>query len=673
MANPDALKIPKTAPYLWHGGDYNPEQWPRDVWKEDFRLMQKAGVTAATVGVFSWASLQPAEHQFTFEWLDEILDGLHAHGIHVILATPSAAPPAWVSQAYPETLRSDERGIRNRHGGRVNYCPNSPDYRRLSGNIARELANRYKNHPALILWHVSNEYGGRCLCETCAARFREWLRARYGTLDELNARWWTAFWSHTYTDWSQIMPPLKGAETLTHGLNIDYFRFMTDTQLECFCNERDILRSITPDMPITTNLMGAYKPLDYRRWSKEMDVIAWDCYPQPNQSSGEIAFLHDMNRGLKDGQPFLLMEQTPSSQNWQAINALKRPGVLRLWSYLAVAHGADSVLYFQWRRGRGGCEKFHGAVVEHSGREETRVFREVSQIGAELRHLGSAVIGARTNAQVGILFDWDNWHALDDAIGPVRDKRYYDTVRKHYLAFYRKNIAVDVIFPDSDFSKYAVVIAPMMYMLKAGVAEKVEALVAGGGTFVTTYFSGVVDETDLVFETGYPGPLSRVLGIQVEEIDAMYDDQTNTIVMQDGSGVYLCRRLADLLHAETAEALATYGSGFYQGMPVVTKNDFGKGCAYYLASDPDDHFLDDFYENLLRKHAIAPTLRAPKGVEVTVRRKDGSAILFVLNHNPAPVSFSLETGTFRDLITNETISDQLTLSSYGVRILIEQK
>jgi beta-galactosidase len=311
-------------------------------------------------------------------------------------------------------------------------------------------------------------------CETCAARFREWLRARYGTLDELNARWWTTFWSHTYTDWSQIMPPLKGAETLTHGLNVDYFRFMTESQLECFCNERDILRSIAPDVPITTNLMGAYKPLDYRRWSKEMDVIAWDCYPQPNQSSGEIAFMHDMNRGLKDGQPFLLMEQTPSSQNWQAINALKRPGVLRLWSYLAVAHGADSVLYFQWRRGRGGCEKFHGAVVEHSGREETRVFREVSQIGAELRQLGSAVIGARTDAQVGILFDWDNWHALDDAIGPVRDKRYYDTVRKHYLAFYRKNIAVDVIFPDSDFSKYAVVIAPMMYMLKAGVAEKVK-------------------------------------------------------------------------------------------------------------------------------------------------------------------------------------------------------
>ncbi len=659
------------APFIWHGGDYNPEQWPRDVWQEDFRLMKQAGITVATVGVFSWVSLQPAEDRFTFEWLDEIMDGLHRNGIRAILATPSAAQPAWMSQAYPQMLRSDDNGQRRPHRHRVNYCPNSDDYRRLSGNMARQLAERYQHHPALILWHVSNEYDGRCLCDTCAARFREWLQARYGSLDELNYRWWTAFWSHTYTDWSQIMPPLAGGEVLTHGLNVDYFRFMTDSHLACFRNERDILRSITPDIPITTNLMGAYKPLDYRRFAREMDVVAWDCYPRANQSPGEIAFMHDTHRGLKDGQPFLLMEQTPSSQNWQAVNALKRPGVLRLWSYQAVAHGADSVLYFQWRRGRGGCEKLHGAVIEHAGRADTRVFREVSQIGAELAALGDAVVGARLDARVGIVFDWDNWHAVEDAIGPVRDKHYYATVCRHYLALYRQNIPVDVVFPDSDFGQYHLIIAPMLYMVKAGFAEKVEALVERGGTFVTTYHSGRVDETDLAFENGYPGPLAHVLGLWVEETDALYDDQTNTIVMADDSGVFTCGHLADLLHTGTAEVLATYGEDFYQGMPVVTRNAVGAGDAYYLASDPDDSFLDRFYAGIVRKHGIAPVIQPPDGVEVTVRYKQGKPILFLLNHRAEPVSIELDKAGYRSLLHAGLVGSQVTLGKYEVDILVE--
>lgn len=661
--------ISPKAPFLWHGGDYNPEQWSPDVWAEDFRLMQKAGMTAATVGVFSWVSLQPAEDRFTFDWLDAVIDGLHASGIQVILATPSAAQPAWMSQAYPDVLRSDEFGTRRQQGGRTNYCPNSPNYRRLSANMARALAERYGQHPAIILWHVSNEYAGACYCETCAAEFRAWLQAKYGTLDELNARWWTRFWSHAYTDWSQIMPPRQDAETLTHGLNVDYFRFMSESQLACYRNERDVLRSITPDIPITTNLMAAYKPLDYRQWAKELDVVSWDCYPNPNHAPGDIAFMHDLMRGVKDGQPFLLMEQTPSSQNWQAVNALKRPGVLRLWSYLAVAHGADSVMYFQWRRGRGGCEKLHGAVIEHSGREDTRVFREVSQLGAELRRLGDAVIGAAVEARVGVMFDWDNWHALDDAVGPVRDKRYVETVRKHYRALYGKNIAVDLVFPDSDFSRYDLIVAPLLYMVKAGVGEKIEAFVADGGTFVATYLSGLVDDTDLAFENGYPGALSRVLGVWVEEIDALYPDQRNTIVMVDGSGEYPCQHIADLLHAEGADVLATYGSDFYAGMPVLTRNAFGAGAAYYIASDPDPAFLDRFYGELLRQHGIAAPFAAPAGVEVATRVKDGQPIWFLLNHNAAPASVDIGAEPRHDLLSGETLNGVVALEGYGVRIL----
>lgn len=661
--------VNEKVPFLWHGGDYNPEQWPRETWQDDFKKMQQAGITSATVGVFSWVSLQPAEDTFTFEWLDEILDGLYEHGIKAILATPSAAQPAWMSAAYPDVLRSDDHGHRKQHGQRVNYCPNSPNYRRFSQDIARRLAERYKDHPAVILWHISNEYGDFCYCDTCAEAFREWLKAKYGTLEELNHCWWTPFWSHTYTDWSQIMPPRAQAEVLTHGLNVDYFRFMTDSQLDCYRHERDTIRAITPDIPITTNLMGAFKPLDYRKWAKEMDVISWDCYPRPADSPGQIAFLHDLMRGVKDGQPFLLMEQTPSSQNWQAVNALKRPGVLRLWSYLAVAHGADSVMYFQWRRGRGGCEKLHGAVLEHAGRTDTRVFREVSQLGAELQQLGDSVIGATVDARVGIVFDWDNWHALDDAIGPVRDKRYREIVTKHYLALYRKNIPVDIIFPDSDLSQYEIVIAPMLYMVKEGFAEKVEAFVQGGGSFVSTNFTGLVDETDLAFENGYPGPLSNVLGIWVEEIDALYEDQTNQIVIKDGGTTYTCGHMADLLHTEGADVLAEYGTDFYAGMPVLTKNSFGEGAAYYIASDPEASFLDDFYGTLLNEYDIQSEWDLPEGVEISQRHTDDQVITFVLNHNSEAVTIDLGQTIYSDLLGGEDVSGEVHLPPYDVRIL----
>jgi beta-galactosidase len=657
------------APFIWHGGDYNPEQWPPETWDEDIALMQQCHFNVATVGVFSWVSLQPEEDRFTFEWLDTVLDRLAAAGRYVCLATPSAAQPAWMSRRYPDVLRSDATGRRNHHGRRVNYCPNSPNYRRLAVQMASRLAERYGSHPALVAWHVSNEYGGTCMCDICAEAFRAWLRARYSSLDELNHRWWTPFWSHTYTDWSQIEPPYANGESLTHGLNLDYQRFQSDAMLACFKLERDALRAVTPDVPITTNMMGTYKGLDYRAWAPEVDVISWDCYPWPSAYPGDIAFLHDLNRGLKDGRPFMLMEQTPSSQNWQPVNALKRPGVLRLWSYLAVAHGADTVMYFQWRRGRGGSEKFHGAVVEHGRRVETRVFQEVTALGAELERLGNRMLGAVTPARVGVLFDWNNWWAIDDAIGPIKEKEYVATVRKHYNAFWRRNVSVDVVFSDSDLSRYDIVIAPMLHMVKAGVAERVETLVERGGSFVTTYFSGVVDETDLAFE-GYPGPLRRVTGIWAEEIDALYEGQTNHIVMADGSGTYTCGRLCDIIHCEGATPLATYGDDFYAGTPVLTENSFGQGKAYYIASDPEDRFLDDFYGRLLQRHQIEPLLETPAGVEVTLRETEQRRLLFVLNHNAEAQQVALPAARrYHDLLSDTDVSGGIELRGYDVRIL----
>jgi beta-galactosidase len=656
-------------PFIWHGGDYNPEQWPPETVDEDIALMRQCHYNLATVGVFSWVALQPAEDRWTFEWLDTVFEKLAAGGRYVCLATPTAAQPAWMSQRYPDVLRSDGTGRRKHHGLRVNFCPNSPNYRRLATQVATRLAERYGRHPALVAWHVSNEYGGECMCEICAEAFRTWLKARYGSLDEVNQRWWTAFWSHTYTDWSQIEPPYTDGESLTHGLNIDYRRFQSDSLLECFKLERDALRAVTPGIPITTNMMGTYQALDYRAWAPEVDVISWDCYPWPSAYPGDIAFLHDLNRGLKDGRPFMLMEQTPSSQNWQPVNALKRPGVLRLWSYLAVAHGADTVMYFQWRRGRGGTEKFHGAVVEHSGRADTRVFREVTALGEELEQLGDKIVGAGTTARVAVLFDWNNWWAIDDAVGPIKEKAYVATVRKHYNALWRRNMPIDVVFSDSDLGRYDVLIAPMLHMVKPGVGERIEAFVQRGGTFVTTYFSGVVDETDLAFE-GYPGPLRRVTGVWAEEIDALYEGQHNHIVMTDGSGSYTCARLCDIIHPEGATVLATYGEDFYAETPAVTENRFGRGKAYYIASDPEERFLDDFYVRILEQHGIEPLLETPAGVEVTLRETDTGPLLFILNHNAGPEQVTLPSGRrYYDLLGDVEVSGAFELDGYDVRIL----
>jgi len=651
-------------PQIWHGGDYNPEQWPPATWDEDMRLMQASYFRVATVGVFSWVALQPSEDTFTFDWLDTVVDKLSAAERYVCLATPTAAQPAWMSRAYPDVLRADADGQRRRHGRRVNYCPRSPTYRRFAAGIASRLAERYAHHPALVAWHVSNEYGGACYCDTCASAFRQWLQRRYASLDELNERWWTAFWSHTFTDWEQIEPPYSNGESLTAGLTIDYKRFQNESMLECFKLERDALRAHSSDVPITTNMHGQPDPtLDLRVWAPEVDVIAYDCYPWPTADASDIAFLHDLHRGLKDGQPYMLMEQTPSSQNWQPVNALKRPGIMRLWSYLAVAHGADTVMYFQWRRGRGGSEKFHGAVVEHGRTPDARVFREVTELGEELERLGDAIVGSRKQARVAVLFDWNNWWAIDNAVGPTRDKAYIPTVRAWYGALWRRNVAVDVVFSDSDLSAYDIVIAPMLHMVKAGVADRLQAVLEKGGTFVATVFSGVVDETDLAYE-GYPGPLRPLLGVWVEEIDALYAGQTNRIIMTDGGGSYSCSHLCEIVHAETAEVLGTFAEDFYAGAPAVTSNRFGAGRAYYVATQTDDAFLDAFVGGLLEEHGITAPLAAPPGVEVATRGE----CMFVLNHTSEVAHVELP-HQYRDLLRGMEVTGTLALAPRDVRIL----
>ncbi|MEZ4669851.1 MAG: beta-galactosidase [Anaerolineae bacterium] len=669
-------------PHMLHGGDYNPDQWTPDVWPEDMRLMRLAHINSASVGIFSWTALEPEEGHYTFDWLDRIMDMLAENGQQVVLATPSGARPAWMSQKYPEVLRVRPERLRNLHGIRHNHCMTSPVYREKSYAINSKLAQRYQNHPALLVWHISNEFGGDCHCELCNAAFREWLQRKYGTLEALNHAWWTAFWSHIYTDWSQIESPSPVGEPFVHGLNLDWKRFVTDQTIDFMCNEIDPLRRYTPDVPITTNLMGLYPGLDYWKLAEHIDVVSWDSYPSWHQGISDaergalIAFTQDLNRCLKDGKPFMLMESTPSIVNWQDFAKLKRPGMHLLSSIQAVAHGSDTVQYFQWRKSRGSSEKLHGAVVDHVGHEHTRVFRDVTEVGEVLEKL-DAVVGSTIRPEVAIMFDTENRWILEDIQGLIKgDKGYVETCIRHYASFWKRGINADIINMDKPLDSYRLVVAPMLYMLRPGVAERITRFVENGGTFVATYATGMADENDLCFLNGFPGPLREVMGIWAEEIDSLYTTDRNSLMPTFDNvfkldAAYEVHDYCELIHAETAQVLATYGSDFYAGRPALTVNNYGKGQAYHIAARTEQRFLDEFYAALATGMNIKPGIDAtlPEGVTIS-RRSDGSReFVFIMNFNNASADVELGQKHYTDMVTGEAVSTHCALAPFGVRIL----
>ena len=651
------------------GGDYNPEQWSEDVWAEDMRMFRLAHIDTVTLNVFSWASLQSDETTYHFETLDKIMAMCRENGLKVVLATSTGAHPAWMAHKYPEILRTEFNGMKRKFGGRHNSCPNSLIYQKFSVRLAQKLAERYKDYDNIIAWHVSNEYGGECYCENCEKAFRVWLKKKYKTIEEVNRVWDTAFWGHTFYDWDEIVAPNMLSEhfeydrSMFQGITLDYKRFNSDSMMECYRMEYEAIKKITPDIPITTNLMAFYKLLDYQKWAKYLDFASWDSYPSNDDSPAKMALNHDLIRGLKGGKPFVLMEQTPSVTNWQPYNRLKRPGVMRLWSYQALAHGSDSVMFFQMRRSIGACEKYHGAIIDHCGHENTRVFREAAQIGAELEKMGEQFLGTREEAQAAIVFDWDNWWAVEASAGPSIHLKYYDEVLHYYEALHKQNIQTDIISVEEDLSKYKLVIAPILYMTKEGYDEKIRSFVEKGGTFLTTYFSGYTDEHDLVISGGYPGKLRDILGIWVEESDALKEGDKNhfTYDGEKREALLLC----DLLHSEGAEVLSTYEEDFYAGMPVITRNSFGKGKAYYVAVQSEE----DFYENLMRdickETGITPCFPAQKNLEAVRRKNETDEFLFLLNHGEEALEVTAD-ADYTDIMIGEKIPA-------GSRLEIEKK
>lgn len=669
-------------PVLMHGADYNPDQWLHDpeILQEDLRLMKLAGCNVMAIGIFSWAALEPSEGRFEFDWLDNVLDSFAANGVYAWLATPTGARPAWMSDKYPEVLRVEPNRVRNLHGMRHNHCYTSPVYREKTAIINGKLAQRYANHPAVIGWHISNEYLGECHCDLCQEAFRQWLQNKYGTLDALNFSWWTSFWAHTYTSWEQVVSPAPHGEFGVHGHNLDWRRFVTD-QTADFCRfEVSAVRGANPELPVTTNF-HMIESLDYRKLAEEIDIVSWDAYPTWHDKKDDVAigsyfaFYHDLFRSLKR-KPFLLMESTPSATNWQPVSKLKRPGMHKLASLQAVAHGADSVQYFQWRKSRGSSEKFHGAVVDHAGHENTRVFRDVADLGRTLADL-SEVVGAATPSETAILFDWDNRWAVKDAQGPRNSGIHYEeTVMAHYRALWKQGVPVDIVGSQEDLSSYKLIIAPMLYLCREETGRTLEAFVENGGTLVTTYWSGVVDERDLCHLGGFPGPLRKTLGIWAEEIDGLHDHDVNGVVVPEGNalgfaGTFESRELCEIVHLETAEALGYYSDDFYAGQPALTVNQLGRGQAYHMATRLGDEFLSAFYRRIIMEANLSRALDSelPEGITAQVRTDGSTDYVFVMNFGGKISLVELDERPYIDMETGEPVGRQLELPVHGVRVL----
>ena len=670
------------------GGDYNPDQWDDATIDEDMKLFEQAGINLLVLPVFAWAKLEPEEGKYDFEWLDNILNKIWEHGIHVFLATPTSAQPSWLSKKYSDVLPVDIAGRRRTHGMRVFFCVNSINYRRRARAIAKALAERYRDFPGLAGWHVANEYGTYCYCENCRKKFITWLKARYGSIEELNSRWHTSFWGRQVYDFDDVTLPteLNDDYRFCPAVQLDYMRFVTDSTIECYLNEAQVLKAATPHLPVFTNISGFIKKLNQFEMTPHMDFVGWDNYPAPGDDAAFPAFKHEIMRAARDGAPFLVAEQSPNQQNWQPYNKIKRPGEIRRIAYQGLAHGADSSLFFQMRQSVAGQEKFHGAFIAHSG-FQTRIFREGCALGQEFKKLGSSFTGGRIRARAAIVFDWENWWALELTSGPTQDMDYLKQVFRYYKAFYTENIPVDIIKTTTELDNYDLVVMPLLYMMKPGFDEKIREFVKKGGTAAATYMSGRADENDRCVFGAYPGPLKDVFGVWVEETDALYPEETIEIIMtgkegdcseRQHTGKFLC----DLFHAQTAEVLAVYGKSFagekeqecfYTGMPALTVNKYGEGHAYYLGCEPDESFMRQWILKLCEETGVKRLFAFEGKLELTCRENENGQYVFVINHGNSKGRVWLneegESPAYYSLLQDKEVKGVFTISPGEVSVL----
>ncbi|MFD5746181.1 beta-galactosidase [Streptomyces sp. NPDC127033] len=671
--------MPQTAPEgppkhaLAFGGDYNPEQWPEDVWQEDVRLMREAGVNLVSIGIFSWALLEPEPGRYDFGWLDRVVDLLHENGVRVDLGTPTVAPPAWFYRDHPEALPVSREGTRYAFGSRGAICHSSPAYRAASSAITEQLALRYGSHPALALWHVHNEYGvpvSACYCDGCAVHFRTWLRAAHQDLDAVNEAWGTAFWGQRYGSFEEIQPPRATPTVCNPAHRLDYARFADATMRENFVRERDLLHRLAPGIPVTTNFMTALsqcESVDYWAWGREVDLVTNDHYliTDGRRTHVNLAMAADLTRSVAGGAPWLLLEHSTSGVNWQPRNPAKAPGQMARNSLAHVARGSEGALFFQWRQSRRGAEKFHSSMVPHAG-TDSRVWREVVGLGAHLDSLAT-VRGTRTVADAAVVWDWQSWWAQRLEWRPSEDHDARERADSFYEALYDRHLTVDFAHPEADLSRYPLVVVPALYLATEATGRNLRAYVENGGTLVVSYFSGIVDEHDAVHPGAHPGALRDVLGLTVEEFSPLGEGERVRITAADGSEL-TADVWSEFVVPRGAETVWTYADGLAAGHPAVTRHRLGRGTAWYVSTRLAPGALDTILGAAADDAGIAPRAELPYDVEVVRRSGESGEYVFALNHTATDAKVPLPAaGT--ELLTGERASGGLALPAGAVRVV----
>ncbi len=658
-----------------YGADYYPEHWPEERWPIDARLMQEAGFDVVRMAEFAWSRLEPAPGRTDFAWLDRAIDLLGAHGIQTIIGTPTASPPPWLMAMHPDAYRVGEDGRRATFGNRQEHCQAHPGYRERTRAIVAALAEHYGGNPHVLAWQIDNEFGARCYCDVCAGRFRDWLRARYGSLEALNRAWGTVFWSHVYTDWSQVPLPLATGGSPNPGLALDYRRFVSDLYVEYCRLQIAEIRRFDPQRPITHNFMGfGYEGLNYYDLAAPLDLVAWDNYPRGFWSPSAtvdpapLALGHDAMRGLK-GQSFWVMEEQAGPSGWETVSPAPRPGEIRLWAYQALAHGADAIVYFRWRSCRFGTEEYWHGILDHDGTPRRR-YEEVKQMGAELARLESALDGSTVQAQVALIDCYDSRFAFQVQRNHP-EFSYAQHAQDLYRALHRRNVAVDVVAPTADLSPYGLVVAPALYIVPPAVAANLQRYVEGGGCLLLTARSGVKEATNTVVDLPLPGLLAGLCGVEVVEYDPLPPGATRPLellIPTGGEGEPQATIWCDVLAPRGAQVVARYAGGYYAGQPAVTCHHRGDGLAVYAGTMGNGALLQELVDWLLDEAGIEGALETPPGVEAAVRQAGDERLVFLLNHADEPRTVPLDRD-YHDLISGRRIFGPLVLAPKEVAIL----